>query len=83
MSTLWLSGFQKDYDNRRNAGIHNASVHQTLEDSNDVVVILRIDDPAKFEALFASPEHTKVREEAGVIGDATVFVLNDGQKFDH
>ncbi len=80
---VWLSGFQKDSDNRRNAGIHNVSVHQTLEDPNDVVVVLRVDDPSKFKAILASPEHTKIREEAGVIGNATVFVLNDGQKFDH
>ena len=80
---VWLSAFQKDSDNRRKIGMYNVSVHQTLEDPNDVVVIARIDDPSKLKALFDSPEHSKLREEAGVLGDATVFALNDGQKFDH
>jgi hypothetical protein len=67
--------WKMDYDGHDTArvanGIHNYVIGQSLADSNDVLVVLKLDDVDKAKAFTNSPGMKEVMQKAGVRGKPT------------
>lgn len=79
--TKWKTGYESHDSFRLASGLHNYVIARGTEDSNTVLVALRMDDVAKAKAFAASPDLKAKMKEVGVTGvqaiDFLESVLND------
>lgn len=77
----WLPGYEAHDSARLASGLHNYVICRGLEDSNNVMVALKMDDADKAKAMTSSPDMKAAMQKAGVIGapmiDFTETVMND------
>lgn len=64
----WLPAYEAHDSARQAAGLHNFVIGRGLEDSNMVLVALRMDDITKAKSFSADPRLKKVMQDAGVSG---------------
>lgn len=74
--------FYDGHDSIRQAnGLHNYVIARGIDDSNMVMIALKMDDVDKAKAMAASPEMKDRMKKAGVVGpttmDYTTTVMND------
>jgi hypothetical protein len=77
----WKPGYDAHDSGRLANGVHSYVIARGVEDSNMVLVAMRIDDAAKAKAMVADPGMKDVMKKAGVVGapeiDFIHSVLND------
>jgi hypothetical protein len=64
----WMAAYDADDTARMAAGIHSYVVGRGLQDSNMVLIAMKVDDTAKAMAFGKSPSLRAVMQKAGVIG---------------
>ncbi|MGZ3939086.1 MAG: hypothetical protein ACXVLT_10565 [Flavisolibacter sp.] len=57
------------------AGLHNYVIGRGVQDSNAVMVVLKVDDTAKAKAFAKDPGLKKVMQKAGVVGAPTIALI--------
>jgi hypothetical protein len=73
----WKSGYEAHDSARLANGLHSYIIARGVEDSNMVLIAMKMDDPDKAKAMAASPDMKAVMKKAGVIGTPTIdFVEN-------
>jgi hypothetical protein len=82
----WKPGYDADDSARLANGLHNYVIGRGMDDSNMVVVILKMDDLDKAKAMSTSPGLKAAMQKAGVIGKPTIsfqdVVMNDNTPID-
>ena len=78
----WITGYDSHDSFRLASGLHNYVIARGTEDSNMLLVAVRMDDVAKAKAFAASPELKAKMKEVGVTGAPAVVdflesVMND------
>lgn len=81
--STWLAAFEAHSTAREAAGVEKAMVWQEAGDPNSVVALMKVDNLDSARAFMANPELKVVMEAAGVIEEPTVFLVENGRKFDH
>ncbi|HTS44048.1 MAG TPA: hypothetical protein VMH01_06600 [Puia sp.] len=71
----WLAGFEGHDSAKLANGMHNYVIGRGLQDSNMVMVALKIDDTAKAKAFMKDPSLKKRMQQSGVIGAPMVSIL--------
>lgn len=69
----WKPFFDDHATFRKEHGITDISVHQEVDDPNDVTIIFEYDDLAEARAFTRSDELREVMQEAGVLGKPTIW----------
>jgi len=72
----WKSGYDSHDTARVASGLHNYVVARGTEDTNMVMIALRMDDVAKAKAFAADPNLKTVMQKAGVTGPADIQYLH-------
>ncbi len=72
----WRPHFDADIERRKTAGVNAEHVLRGADDPNNVYIYFEVDDPAGVNQMLDSPELAAKMEEAGVIGQPNVTVLN-------
>lgn len=72
--TKWLPGYDAHDSARLANGIHSYVIGRGVQDSNIVIVALKIDDTAKAQAFMKDPSLKKAMQKSGVVG-APVFSM--------
>lgn len=73
----WKSLFDSFLENRRNAGELSYRIFVTAGEPNNLILLVEWDNYANFREFFDSEEVRKLMINAGVIGTAEVFFLNE------
>lgn len=68
----WKPGYDGHDTARLTAGLHNYVIGRGVQDSNMVLIALRVDDTAKAKAFSKDPGLKKAMQQAGVIGAPTI-----------
>lgn len=79
----WRPFFDRDISRRKEAGITSEEVYCSKEDPNNLYLIFKTNDVAKFEAMFQNPDLRAVMEEAGVISDSKATILEEAHYLEH
>src|SRR5689334_1104030 len=77
----WLPGYESHDSVRLASGLHNALICRGTKDSNMLVVVLKMDDPAKAKEFAASPDLKERMKKGGIIGHPTISFI-DMQRLD-
>jgi quinol monooxygenase YgiN len=72
----WKAVFDEDRANRKQGGSEGGWVFQTSNDPNEIVVLLKWDNPDNANKFLQSDELKKAMEQAGVIGQPNIHVLD-------
>jgi hypothetical protein len=72
----WQAAYEKDDSMRMSAGIHNYIIARGVEDSNVVMVSMRIEDTARAKHFMANPMLKKVMQDAGVVGEPKSYMVH-------
>ena len=67
----WRANYDAQQTHRASAGIANGRVYRRAEDTNDLVVLFDVTDPAKARTWSSSPDLKASMEKGGVIGSPT------------
>ena len=73
----WRRVFDSHAEAQRETGLHVLHVLRAADDPNLIVMLFRVDDVEKARAFTEAPSARETGEEAGVIGPAEMFYLND------
>lgn len=77
----WITGYESHDSFRLASGLHNYVIARGTEDSNMLLVAVKMDDVAKAKAFAASPDLKAKMKEVGVTGTPVIdfleSVLND------
>ena len=73
----WRPGYEEHASRRAEYGISEVSLHRSADDPNDVVIVLRAEDLERARAFGTLPELREVMEQAGVISEPTIWLLDD------
>ena len=73
--TKWLAAYEAHDSARLAAGLHNYVIERGLEDSNLVMVALKVDDTAKAKAFAKDPGLKAAMKKGGVLGTPTISIL--------
>jgi len=71
----WLAAYDAHDSARLAAGLHNYVIGRGLEDSNMVLVVLKVDDTAKAKAFAKDPGLKAAMKKGGVIGAPTMSIM--------
>ncbi|HLX90192.1 MAG TPA: hypothetical protein VKR32_00835 [Puia sp.] len=71
----WLTAYDAHDSARVASGLHNFVIGRGLQDSNVVMVALRIDDTAKAKAFIKDPGLKKAMEKGGVVGPPMISFI--------
>jgi len=71
----WLTAYEAHDSARKANGVHSYVIGRGLNDSNMVMVALKLDDVAKAKAMFKDPKMKSVMQKSGVVGEPTVSFL--------
>jgi hypothetical protein len=64
----WRPVYDADKGARESAGIKDAGVYRSLQDPNDLYILMEVSDVAAFQKFGESPELRQKMQEGGVIG---------------
>ncbi|MBS1608863.1 MAG: hypothetical protein JSS70_08910 [Bacteroidetes bacterium] len=73
----WKIGYEAHDSARLASGIHNYVLGRGLQDSNVVMIAMKVDDVAKAKAFGNSADLKNAMKKAGVIGAPTVFIVTE------
>jgi len=73
----WRRVFDSHAEAQHESGLHVLHVLRAADDPNLIVMLFRVDDVAKARAFTEAPSARETGDEAGVIGPAEMFYLND------
>lgn len=73
----WKEGFDAIKMKRREAGITEKYVLRSIDDRNEIVLLLEVKDVARAKAYFESPFLRDAMEKGGVIGKPEIRFFND------
>src|SRR6185437_16267910 len=71
----WLAAYEAHDSARLAAGLHNYVIERGLEDSNLVMVALKVDDTAKAKAFAKDPGLKAAMKKGGVLGTPTMSIM--------
>lgn len=71
--TKWLAGYDSHDSVRKAYGLHNFGVSRGIDDSNMVLVALKMDDLNKAKEFAALPSLKAAMEKSGVVGAPTIM----------
>lgn len=71
----WLAAYEAHDSARMAAGLHNYVIERGLQDSNLVMVALKVDDTAKAKAFAKDPGLKAAMKKGGVLGAPTITIL--------
>ena len=71
----WLMAYEGHDSARLASGLHNYVIGRGLQDSNMVMVALKIDDTAKAKAFSKNPGMKKDMQKAGVVGQTMISIF--------
>jgi quinol monooxygenase YgiN len=71
----WKPLYDKHEGIRTAAGLTKAHVLQSVDDPNDVTVVMDFSDATKAKAFSASPNLKEVMKTAGVLGTPAIHIL--------
>lgn len=74
--TKWKTVFDENRATRKQGGSEGGWVFQSSNDPNEVVVLLKWDNPDNANKFLQSPELKKAMEQAGVVGQPNIHVLD-------
>ena len=74
--TKWKAAFDENSTIRKQGGSEGGSVFRSSSDPNEVVVLLKWDNPDNAKRFLESDELKKTMEQAGVVGRPNVHVLD-------
>ena len=72
----WKPGFDEHGSVRKESGSKGGMLFSTLEDSNDLFILLEFDNIENARSFIGSNELKKKMEEVGVVGKPDIFFLN-------
>ena len=72
----WKAVFDENRSNRKQGGSEGGWVFQSSNDPNEVVVLLKWDNPENAKRFLESDELKKAMEQAGVVGKPNIHVLD-------
>ncbi|HLI92486.1 MAG TPA: hypothetical protein VKU83_02705 [Puia sp.] len=73
----WLAAYEAHDSARMAAGLHNYVIGRGVQDSNMVLVALKVDDTAKARAFSKDPGLRKAMKKGGVVGAPTIFLSTE------
>jgi hypothetical protein len=73
----WLVGYEAHDSVRLAYGVHNYVIGRGLQDSNMVLVALKIDDIAKAKAFVKDPGLKKAMQKGGVVGPPSISFVTE------
>ncbi|MBN8855293.1 MAG: hypothetical protein BGO55_24195 [Sphingobacteriales bacterium 50-39] len=73
----WLVAYEAHDSARLASGLHSYVIGRGLEDSNMVMVALKVDDTAKAKAFEKSPGLKQAMQKAGVLGAPTISLTTN------
>lgn len=73
----WLAAYEAHDSARQAAGLHNYVIGRGLEDSNMVLVALKVDDTAKAKAFAKDPGLKEAMKKGGVLGAPTIAIFTE------
>jgi hypothetical protein len=73
----WFASYEAHDSARLAAGIHNYVIGRGLGDSNNVTVVLRVDDPTKAKAFASDPGLKAAMKKGGVVGAPTMAMVTE------
>ena len=74
--SVWRPHFDADTQRRNKAGFNGLKVFRAADDPNNIYIIGEIEDPALLDGFMKDPELAEKMQEAGVISEPRVHVLN-------
>jgi quinol monooxygenase YgiN len=74
--TKWKTVFDENRSNRKQGGSEGGWVFQSSNDPNEIVVLLKWDNPENAKRFLESNELKKAMEQAGVVGKPNINVLD-------
>jgi len=72
----WRPYFDADAKRRQEAGFNNINVYRPVDDPNNLHIIGEANNVTDVENMFKNQDLEKVMEQAGVISEPEVTVLN-------
>ncbi len=72
----WKTVFDENSASRKNGGSEGGWVFQSSNDPNEVVVLLKWDDPKNADRFLNSEELKKAMQRAGVVGKPDIRILD-------
>ncbi len=72
----WKSAFEAHVPARATAGLSNAGLYRSVDDSSEVVILLDTADIGKAMQFISSAELKEVMKNAGVIDRPDVYMLH-------
>ncbi|MDN3655396.1 hypothetical protein QWZ08_07160 [Ferruginibacter paludis] len=73
--TKWLASYDAHDSLRLASGIHNYVIGRSMQDSNTVMVAVKIDDVAKAKAFSKGPGLKQAMQKSGVIGAPSISII--------
>ncbi|MDX1534100.1 MAG: cyclase [Thermoplasmata archaeon] len=71
----WKTAFDEHGEVRMGFGSQGGWLFRTSEDANDLVILLRYEDPQKLDEFLHSEDLKEVMEGAGVQGEPEILIL--------
>ena len=71
----WKPAYDRHADKRRAAGLRHDHVLQSVDDPNDVTIVMDFMDLARAKAFGASSDLKTVMKAAGVVGAPSIHIL--------
>ncbi|MBK8610918.1 MAG: hypothetical protein IPL84_13500 [Chitinophagaceae bacterium] len=72
----WLKGYEAGDSLRLSHGVHNFVLARGVQDTNMVMVAVKVDDTARASQFMALPDLKAAMQKAGVIGAPTISMLD-------
>ncbi len=76
----WKQRFSNEKEGRRNSGIQGGRLMRSVQDPNEVVLLLELSDVDKFQRFVRSTDLHSQIEQAGVVDVPDMFLLEDVEK---
>jgi hypothetical protein len=73
----WKAGFDAHFPQRAEAGLSNKQLLRSVDDGNEVVIVLEAKDLNRAKAFIASPDLRQTMQSFGVADKPDVYFLND------
>jgi quinol monooxygenase YgiN len=74
--TKWKAAFDENSSTRKTGGSEGGWVFQSSNDPNEVVVLLKWDNPENADKFLNSEELKKAMQKAGVVGKPDIRILD-------
>jgi hypothetical protein len=73
----WKPYFDKDEPKRLQAGIKIAKLFRSLEDPNNIHVLMTVNSMEKFNNFLRSPDLKNILEESGVVSEPELKIMQE------